>query len=643
MCGINGALRYMRGSDPIDIDEVLRTRDYMALRGPDGAGLWIGEGQSIALAHRRLAIVDLSQLGSQPMQSADGRFITVFNGEIYNYAELRKDLISRGHVFHSSSDAEVLAPLYLERGTEMVHDLRGMYAFAIWDCKEKNLFLARDPFGIKPLYYADDGHTLRFASQVKALLAGGNIDLEADPAGWVGFYLFGSVPDPFTTYKNITAVEAGEAILISAGRGIEKNRIASLGRRLAGLKSHAGSDRDDDSKVVQSLLLDSVRHHLVADVPVGAFLSAGIDSGALVGLMRDAGQNDIQTVTLGFQEFENDVNDEVRLAALVAEQYHTRHHARFVTEKEFVADLPLILHSMDQPTIDGINAWFVSKAAHEIGLKVAISGLGGDELFGSYPTFRDLPRIVGLLAIPGQIPLARMAYHALLAGARYAFGGRFPQLQHPKANCLLEYGATYPGAYLLRRGLFMPHELSSILDPEFVAQGMKRLDPLAHIAAILSPEPEGAFAKVSLLESEMYMRNQLLRDTDWASMAHSLEVRVPLVDFELFGGIANRRKKLQRTDVKRNLGLAPTSPLPETIMSRPKTGFSTPISTWLKRNPSIGRWREQPILRDERCPWARRWAYEVGGHFMTSAVPKVEKCGGALIAGIPAMRPVHEA
>ena len=624
MCGINGAITYARGGKPIDAEEILRTRDHMSLRGPDGAGIWLSEDQSVALAHRRLAIIDLSPTGLQPMESSDGRFITILNGEIYNFLELKKDLVSRGHVFRSNSDTEILAPLFLERGAQMIHDLRGMYAFAIWDRKERSLFLARDPFGIKPLYYADDGHTMRFASQVKALIAGGSIDLEADPAGWVGFYLFGSVPDPFTTYKNISAVEAGEAILVKADRGAEHLRIASLGHRLAQSTGLAEQDHDGDAKVVQSLLLDSVRHHLIADVPVGAFLSAGIDSGALVGLMRDAGQADIQTVTLGFKEFENDVHDEVKLAALVAKQYHTRHKTRLVTEQEFVADIPHILDAMDQPTIDGINTWFVSKAAHEIGLKVAISGLGGDELFGSYPTFRDLPRMVGLLGIPAKIPLAGKAYHAALASARFALGGRVPLLRHPKAACLLDYGASYAGAYLLRRGLFMPYELSSILDPDFVDQGMKRLDPLAHIGAVLTPEPEGSFAKVALLESALYMRNQLLRDTDWASMAHSLEVRVPLVDFELFGGISARRKNLRKSDVKRDLGRAPSVPLPEAILSRPKTGFSTPISTWLKRNPAIGKWREQPMLNDERCPWARRWAYEVGAHFMDSSVSKTE-------------------
>ncbi len=358
-------------------------------------------------------------------------------------------------------------------------------------------------------------------------------------------------------------------------------------------------------------LLDSVRHHLVADVPVGAFLSSGIDSGALVGLMRDAGQQDIQTVTLSFEEFRGKHEDEAPLAAEIAARYGTRHTTRVVTEREFRQDLPKILEAMDQPTIDGLNTWFVSKAARELGLKVAISGLGGDELFGGYPSFRDLPLCVRTLAVPARIPGLGDFARWLLSGL-----GHFSLPVNPKAPGLLKYGGTYAGAYLLRRGLFMPWELAGILGSDIARSGLRRLQPLRMIEAQLAPSPATSFGKVAALESALYMRNQLLRDTDWASMAHSLEVRVPLVDAELLRRVAaaaarNKAATSSKLASKRMLGNSPSLPLPANIIDRPKTGFGTPIHAWLQRDPSIQRWRRVPAFAVKGCAWARRWAFEV--------------------------------
>ena len=233
------------------------------------------------------------------MVSADGKLVVTFNGEIYNYRELRSGLEAKGHVFRSQSDTEVLLHLYARNGEAMVQDLRGMFAFAIWDADRRTLLLARDPYGIKPLYYSDDGWTFRFASQVKALLAGGAIAGDRDPAGQVGFYLFGSVPEPFTTYREVRALPAGATLVVDRIGAHEPRRYHSIARvycdaevKARGLRLH-GADRAGMADEVRQALLDSVRAHLVADVPVGVFLSGGIDSGALVGLMRDAGQHDI--------------------------------------------------------------------------------------------------------------------------------------------------------------------------------------------------------------------------------------------------------------------------------------------------------------------------------------------------------------
>lgn len=605
MCGINGIFAYHYAANPLDRDELARSRDDMSPRGPDGKGQWTSDDERVGFGHRRLSIIDLSEAASQPMISSDRKLVVTFNGEIYNYRELRKDLEAKGRTFRSNSDTEILLHLYAEKGDAMVHALRGMFAFAIWDAEKRKIFLARDPYGIKPLYYADDGWTFRFASQVKALLASGKISRDPDPAGQVGFYLWGSVPEPFTSYRAIREVPAGATVVVDRIGAHEPKRYHSIAAvyREAEDQNALAPQSIDGQALIREALLDSVKHHLVADVPVGAFLSAGIDSGALVGLMRDAGQSDIQTVTLSFEEFKGHADDEAPLAAEVARTYGTRHTTRVITEKEFQADLPGILEAMDQPSIDGINTWFVSKAAKELGLKVAVSGLGGDELFGGYPSFREIPMWAARMAIPSRIPLlGRAIRKALFAG------GLDRHFDSPKAAGFAEYAGTYSGAYLLRRGLFMPWELEEVLDPETVRSGLRRLRPLMMVETELTPRPKSAFAKVAALEASLYMRNQLLRDTDWASMAHGLEVRVPLVDAVLLRSTASLRTSDPGRGSKTSLALAPRTPLPATITKRRKTGFTTPIGEWLKRGGSEIKYLGVPSLDNTGCHWSRRWA-----------------------------------
>ena len=410
MCGINGIFAYNPCAGIPTDTELLATREAMRARGPDGAGAWWSGDRRCGLGHRRLAILDLSERAVQPMASGDGRYVVTFNGEIYNYPSLRKELEAEGVVFRSTSDTEVLLHLFARDGATMVHRLRGMYAFAIWDSIARRLFLARDPYGIKPLYTANDGWTFRFASQVKALLAGGAVSRDPEPAGLVGFHLFGSVPEPFTLYREIRALPAGHSQWVDAAGPREPEPFARLAAILAdgARKAAPASELRERVRVGVS---DSVRAHLLADVEVGIFLSAGVDSGSLLGLMRDAGQSNIRAITLAFEEFAGSHEDEAPLAARVARHYGASHVVRRVGKKEFDDDLPAIFDAMDQPSIDGVNTWFVSKAAKEAGLKVALSGLGGDELLAGYPSFLDLPRwrrrFGPLAAVPGLGRLAR--------------------------------------------------------------------------------------------------------------------------------------------------------------------------------------------------------------------------------------------
>jgi len=579
MCGIAAFFAHGAGAPPVDAGELAVVRDAMTTRGPDDSGMWRPDGGRIGLAHRRLSVIDLSPAGGQPMHTADGRLSIVFNGEIYNYRELRRELAGRGCRFRSDSDTEVLLHLYAQEGAAMVRRLRGMFAFALWDTERSGLLLARDPFGIKPLYYADDGATLRAASQVSALVAGGRVDTRPEPAGHVGFFLWGYVPEPHTLYRGIRALPAGTTLWADRSGVGEPARYYAVAERIAAAEARAAErpvDPDSAHMAMRTALLDSVRHHLVADVPVGVFLSAGLDSATLAALAAECGGG-VETFTLGFDEYAGRPEDEVGLAETTAETLGTRHRTRRVRAADFRADVDRMLAAMDQPSIDGPNTYFVAKAAREAGLKVALSGLGGDELFGTYPSFSQIPKLRR-----GLGPLA--AVPGLGRGFRAVAGGTLARLTSPKYAGLLEYAGSDGDAYLLRRGLFMPWELPDVLDGELVRDGWAALDQRARLAATTDglATPHG---RVMALETEWYMRNQLLRDADWASMAHSLELRVPLVDPVLFDALAPILVGPHKP-AKRDMAQTPRFALPAAVLDRPKTGFMIPVREWMA--PTVG-------------------------------------------------------
>ena len=568
MCGIAGTFGY-RG-ERIDVDELLAVRDAMRLRGPDASGLWSAEDGAVGLAHRRLSILDLSDAGAQPMD--DGRYLIVFNGEIYNHRALREDLEARGRKFASQSDTEVLLALFAAEGPAMLARLRGMYAFAIWDRQLRRLFLARDPFGIKPLYYADRAGMFRFASQVKALPRS-EIDTTPEPAAHVGFLLWGSVPDPWTLYRGVRALPAGHFIWVDADGATAPQPFAdpvTVFGAAAGAPFRGG--REEALSRIADALRDSVAAHLVSDVPVGVFLSAGMDSALLAAEVAALGSR-LCTVTLGFDEFADSTDDEAPLACEIAATLGAEHATVRTRREDFLDERERFHAAMDQPTIDGINTWFVARAAASRGLKVVLSGLGGDELFASYPSFRDVPRLNRWCRFPAAIPGLGRGFRAIAAPllARYASAS-------PKYAGLIEFGGTRAGAYLLRRGLFMPWELPRLMDPEMAREGWRTLEPRATLAAAAAVPQERL--SISALETSWYMRHQLLRDADWAGMAHSLEIRVPLVDWQLLASVAPLLAG--HPDLSKREVVAAAAPnLPAAVFSRPKTGFSVPVRQWI--------------------------------------------------------------
>jgi asparagine synthase (glutamine-hydrolysing) len=608
MCGIAVIFQH-HSDDPVSREEMRRMLDRMQRRGPDGEGQWYSPDDRVGLGHRRLAIIDLTEDGAQPMRSADGNCVITFNGEIYNHLELRRELEAKGRRFRSASDTEVLLQMFEEYGEAMLGRLRGMFAFAIWDQAKRRLFLARDPFGIKPLYYADDARTFRAASQVKALLAGGAINRNPDPAGQASFFLWGHIQDPHTLYRSIRALPAGACMWITDyGPRVPKTYCSIPNLLAAASENHSPLREADHSPLatrhspLRSALLDSVRHHLIADVPVGVFLSSGIDSTTLAALAAECGGT-LRTVTLGFEEFKGTANDEVPLAEEVARHYGAEHCTIWVTREDFQREWSRLLEAMDQPSIDGVNSFFVSHAAAQAGLKVALSGLGGDEFFGTYPSFRQVPRMVRALA-----PLR--ALQPVFRATRVAAAPVLQRYTSPKFAGLLEYGGRWSGAYLLRRSLFMPWELPGLLGAERAEEGWDELAILTRADLTVEPVAD-PYLKVSALEMCWYMRHQLLRDTDWASMDHSIEIRTPFVDVELLKNLVPLLVGPDRPN-KRALAATPEKKLPDAILNRPKTGFNTPVREWLISSQGQSALNSHPSTSPRGL---RGWARMIHEHF----------------------------
>ncbi|WP_374248660.1 asparagine synthase (glutamine-hydrolyzing) [Thermomonas sp.] len=564
MCGLMAAFG-SAGAAPIDLRAGLAA---MQARGPDGEGLW--QDGAAVLGHRRLAILDLDARAAQPMHAADGRYVIVFNGEIYNFRELRRDLVADGHVFRTESDTEVLLALFARHGEHMLPKLHGMFAFVVWDRQRQRGFAARDPYGIKPLYLARTRQGVVLASQVKALLATGLVAPEPDAEGQAGFWMLGSVPEPHTWYRTIRALPAGHCAWIDNGAVTHTACWHDIGSAWREAPPQVMPD-DILQERVRAALRESVDRHLVADVPVGVFLSGGIDSGALAGLMVEAGARDLHGITIAYDEFAGSEQDEAPAAALIARHYGITHHVRRVGREEFLSDLPRILASMDQPSIDGINTWYASKAVAELGLKVVVSGVGGDELFQGYGIFRQLPPLTArwraLALLPGVLPLARMA------GSWRARRSGNARWRHAA-----DWLRSLEGAWWLRRGLFAPDAMPGDALAQAATQGF---DPRRQVWAMTGALPGDPRLALGQIESMTYLRNQLLRDSDWASMAHGVELRTPLVDAYLLSCLQPLLHGFKRFPGKRLLACAPANRLPDSIIQRRKTGFAIPVSRWL--------------------------------------------------------------
>jgi asparagine synthase (glutamine-hydrolysing) len=606
MCGIAGTYGLATPTVAAVMSGVI------AHRGPDDNGLFFDAAAGIALAHRRLSIIDVSACGHQPMSYAGGRYTIVFNGEIYNFAEIRRELEALGHRFVSQSDTEVVLAAYAEWGEKSVQRLRGMFAFAIYDRDARDagdtvLFIARDRFGIKPLYFTVRDSTLLFASELKALLASGMVPRQLDvEALW--FYLsLGSVPQPRSILDGVEMLRPGHVMKVRRDRSIETTRYWDLAEAAEPWRAEVkGLDGQSASRRLRELLEEATRLHMIADVPVGAFLSGGVDSTAVVGLMTQASGQRIRTFSVGFAD-DDSVTDEREWARLAARHFDSEHTEVVVSGSEVAEQFDDLVRAIDQPSIDGTNTFLVSQAASRE-LKVALSGIGGDELFAGYPHFGRLHRAAQWDSRLG--PAKRFVRHV---------PGRLLHDRNFLANTPAE---RYAGI----RSLADEQSKLAFLHPD-IAASMAKTTMADFYAPSLSAGRD-VVAQTAYVETTRYLVNTLLRDADAMAMSWSLEVRPVLLDHKLAEFAFALPASLKLGAINKPLLVnAVRDILPPELVARKKTGFELPLQSWL-----AGPIRERALdafsspaarmlfseaflagtiadLRLQRRPLIRVWAY----------------------------------
>lgn len=568
MCGICG----VAGSElppAARAEAVQRMSDAMAHRGPDDAGMKIF-GQAV-IGMRRLAIQDISALGHQPMTGEDGSTWVVFNGEIYNFPALRSELLQSGHRFRSRTDTETIIHLYEERGTGAFDKLRGMFGLAIWDETRRELVLTRDRLGIKPLYYAMlPGAGVIFASELRALLASGLVPRELDREALDGYMTFGYVPPPSTLIRGVCVLLPGHAARWRDGRFDVWRWWQPPAPGATDIPIEEAPAR------LRQLLEDSIRAHRLSDVPVGAFLSGGIDSTAVVGLMSRVIPEPVRTFSVGFSDGPAHLN-ELAAARLAAAAFDTTHTEVVLNGRDVLDTLAHALDHIDQPSFDGINTYIVSKAAREGGVTVALSGLGGDELFGGYDTFAELPRLSAVLPVWRALP--ESVRHLLLGGVAATMTGERHKDRRRKLQRLA--GVRSPiDLYAFARQTMTREDVDALYRDRMAARG-----PIEILSSAVE-NPVNTWDLVTSLEMTCFMGWRLLRDTDAMSMAQSLEVRVPLIDHPIVEFVRGLPAGWHRRfgHPKRLLTDSLHDILPPQLLNRPKQGFAFPLEYWMRHD-----------------------------------------------------------
>ncbi len=596
MCGIFGFVGKRQRAESIDLEIALKSLHH---RGPDDRGTYFGASKSdpdiaCAFAHTRLSIIDLSPAGHQPMTTDDGRYTIVYNGEVYNFRELRSELEANGARFHSDSDTEIVLDAYAAWGKNCVERFRGMFAFAIWDAKEGTLFFARDRFGVKPFYCAATPNGFAFASEVRTLMETRVIERTLSREGMARYLLFGSVYDPYTLVDGVRA-------LLPAHRGEVRNGVISNERYWDLPVETTPMTFDEAVERVRPILHDAVASELVSDVPLGIFLSGGVDSSAIAAFATESAVGPVHTFTVTFDE---EKYNEERYAAQVAAHYGCDHHNVYLSPEEALREVESVFAAADQPSADGVNTYFVSKAAREAGLVVALSGLGGDELFAGYTSFRSFATLMRMGRMARLLPKSM----ARLIGGVHAFNGR--SMRSKKMAEILAAQGNPGTTYAVARAMFTPQQATHL------APDLRDEIDEAWASCAVSAEGSDPVAAYSRLELTNYLRNTLLRDSDAMSMANSIELRVPLLDHILAEAVLPIPASVKLSDEMNKPLFAAAAPrLPRYVAMRPKMGFTLPLENWFR---GTMRERLRALIGSARSPLIREsvgsvWSAFAGG------------------------------
>jgi asparagine synthase (glutamine-hydrolysing) len=584
MCGIAGIIGRL---NELNLTALQRMSYAMMHRGPDASGTWVSapdsRGWGALLAHRRLSILDLSPAGAQPMVDPVTGHVMVFNGEIYNFSDLRRRLEAEGEEFTSTGDTAVMLRALGLHGLGAVSWLRGMFAFACWDPKQRRLLLARDPLGIKPLYLArssdpNGGWSITFASELRALLASGLLGTpQLDPLAVASSVWNGFVVGPRTAVQGVDLLWPGHLLEFDgAGKELSQKDFWRIPDR--------APDPIMDEDGLADILEEGLKLHLASDVPLAVFLSGGVDSSVVANLAQLAAQSPIHTFTLAFEEHQL---SEGPIARRIAAAIGTQHHEEVLTEGQFVENLEVALDSLDQPTFDGLNAYYMSRTIRAAGFTVALSGTGGDELFGGYTSYRDLPVLHRWSRRAAWVPRSLQVAAAELASRLLGHCGDTmpPQTRWAKLPEMVRHSDDLLTLYQLAYALFLPgfqHELLAPSFAEALADGL----PVAMRQRIIAESRDRTpLSAISVMEQRLFLGERLLRDNDIASMASSLEQRVPLVDQVLFESVDRlsdwaRYRPLGQKAVLRRIGLRGLDPA---LFERPKSGFVLPFDRWIRR------------------------------------------------------------
>ena len=566
------------------LEDVIIMRDSMHRGGPDDQGIYIDDKFPLALGHRRLSLIDLSSAGHQPMADNDNQLQIIFNGEIYNFQEIRTGLQSKGYHFKTKTDTEVILKAYIEYGKECFKLFNGMFAIALLDKNIGELLLIRDHAGIKPLYYYLSKDELIFASEIRAFKAY-RPDWPENPDWKMAFLTFGHLPEPITTLKEVIPLKKGTVVSINLNTlqaTFTKFNIFSF--------SNTITDLPQAISLVRSKLEQAVARHLISDAPIGVFLSGGIDSSLITLLAHRTIPDHLKTLSIVFEE---QGFSEQPFQQMVVDKTGVDHHSFLVTKQQFGDSLPDILEAMDQPSTDGINSYFICKYAKAYGLTAVLSGLGADELFGGYDSFNR----------SGISDLLQKQSPFINKMASFLPGDKLKKVSFLQRKDLI-------GQYLFNRGFFSFNQVTSMLN-------VTKNDIEDMLATVtlekLDPKTDGR-DRVSWIESNLYMQNQLLKDTDYMSMWHSLEVRVPFLDKELMQAVysIDSSVKFDKNILKHLLIKAFEDILPPAIYQRKKMGFTFPFHSWMQNVTTTSNSEMYNKVRNQfvnkKVNWSRYWA-----------------------------------